>query len=301
VLDLDLLEKTTFWIDDVDLAGADLGSVADLAAAALGLAKGEVMVVDVRPGTVAFDVLRRTVPARSIVGKERELLCRLAELPEVKLGPAAAVHSEGVLGFISLDPVEGARAIEESAAVAAEVAERVAKRALVFASGPEVRDGKIRDTNSPYLVERLGAAGFRAERGGVLEDDRAAVAASLEDALSRGYGLVVTTGGVGAEDKDHLVEAILRLDPRALTPWILRFTPDMRRHHKEGVRVAVGRVGPTRLVALPGPHEEVRLACDVLLAALARAAGDHEIAEEIAGALRGRWQSKMKGEHIHHG
>lgn len=302
-MELNLLEKTTFWVDDVELASTDLGRLAAAAAAALELPPEDVMVVDVRPRLVAFDVLRPAVRAEAVVAKERELLRRLGAIEGVSLGPGAAVHSEGVLGLIAVDPAEGARAIEVSQAMGASVREHVARRALVFASGSEVRDGKIRDTNSPYLAGALGGAGYRADFGGVLEDDTTAVQAALEFAAGGGYGLVLTTGGVGAEDKDHNVEAILRIDPRAHTPWILRFERDMRRHHKEGVRIAVGRLGPTLFVALPGPHEEVRLAAEVLLPALARAAPDQELAEALARALRERWQEKMRrhgGGHDRH-
>lgn len=302
-MELNLLEKTTFWIDDVDLDGTDLGAIAAAAADVLGLARDEVMVVDVRPGVVAFDVLRPSVEAEAILGKERPLLERVGRIAGVRLGPDAKVHSEGVLGFIALDPVEGERALAQAEAVSNEVLRKVARRALVFASGSEVRDGSIRDTNSPFLLEALRGAGFTAEFGGILEDDLAAVVAALDDAIGRGHGLVITTGGVGAEDKDFNVEAILRVDPAAQTPWILRFTPDMRRHHKEGVRIAVGRVGPTRLVALPGPHDEVRLAADVLLAAVARGASDAELAEALAAVLRERWLQKMSrpgGKHERH-
>lgn len=299
-MELNLLEKTTFWIDGAELGGADLGCVAAEAADALGLGRDEVMVVDVRPGIVAFDVLRPSVDAQAIIGKERPLLARLAAVEGVRLGPEAKVHSEGVLGFIALDPVEGARALADGERLAGEIRRNVARRALVFASGTEVRDGSIRDTNSPFLLEALRGAGFRAEFGGVLEDALAAAVSSIEDAIGRGHGLVVTTGGVGAEDKDFNVEAILRLDPQARTPWILRFTPDMRRHHKEGVRIAVGRVGPTRLVALPGPHDEVRLAADVLTEALARDADDADLAEALATVLRERWMEKMAQGGAHH-
>ncbi len=293
-MELNLLEKTTFWIEGVELASADLGRVAAAAAAALELPAQDVMVVDVRPGLVAFDVLRPTVKAEAVVAKEREVLRRVGEIEGVAIGDGAAVHSEGVLGLIGVDPEQGARTVEASRVMAASVREHVARRVRLFASGSEVRDGKIRDTNSPFLAEALGAAGYRVDFGGVLEDDAPAVTAALEDAVGSGYGLVITTGGVGAEDKDHNVEAILRLDPRAHTPWILRFERDMRRHHKDGVRIAVGRVGPTLLVALPGPHEEVRLAAEELLGALGRGAPDDELAEALARVLRERWHAKMR-------
>jgi len=292
-MELNLLDKTTFWIDDVELDGTDLGDLAAAAASVLRLPREEVMVVDVRPGLVAFDVVRPQVDAESIAGKAAALLARLSSIPGVTLGPAAAIHSEGVLGLIALDPPQAARALEATRSIAADVREQVARRAIVFASGSEVRDGKIRDTNSPYLAEVLGRAGHKVEFGGILEDDLGAVIARLEDVLGRGFGLVVTTGGVGAEDKDFNVEAIQRVAPGAHTPWILKFERDMRRHHKEGVRIAVGRVGPTLLVALPGPNDEVRATTEVLVSGLSRRAPDADLAEALAAVLRSRWQEKM--------
>lgn len=292
-MDWNLLEKTTFWIDDVGLSNADLGCLADVAARALGLEQKEVMVVDVRPGVVAFDILPGHVRAENVVGKEKEILDRIAEVPGVRLGSRAAVHSEGVLGLIALEAGDAERVLEDSAAMASEIGKAVSRRALVFASGRELIDGNIQDTNSPYLLEELAAAGYKAEFGGILEDSLPAAASVLDGALGRGYGLVFTTGGVGAEDKDFNIEAILRLDPQAHTPWILKFTPDMGRHHKEGVRIAVGRVGVSRLIALPGPHEEVRLAWSVLKEGLGSGVGDATLANDLADVLRQQWMKKM--------
>ena len=52
-MEWDLLEKTTFWVNDVDLKGADLDQVSEAAARALCLQPREVMVIDVRPGHIA--------------------------------------------------------------------------------------------------------------------------------------------------------------------------------------------------------------------------------------------------------
>lgn len=289
-MEWDLLEKTTFWVDGVDLAQVNLADVAGAAAAALSLRPGEVMVVDVRPGQVAFDVLRNPVRAQDIAGREKELLRRLGNVPGVTVSALAAVHSEGVLGYIALDEKDAAGVLAESARLAAGVSAAVKVRAVVFASGAEVMAGKIEDTNSPYIMRALREAGFKARFGGVLEDRAVPAAAAIEAALGRGYGLVVTTGGVGAEDKDFGIEAVRRMDPGACTPWILKFTPDYHRHHKEGVRIAVGEVGLTRLVALPGPHEEAKLGCDRLIEGLKRGLAKDDLAEFIAGALRRRWR-----------
>jgi len=292
-LEWDLLEKTTFWIDDVNLQNADLGEVAKAAAAVLGMDTKEVMVVDVRPGLLAFDIMKRKIKAESVIGKQKEILTRLSGLPGVAMGDKAAVHSEGILGLIALDSKEAAGVLEKSVDLTKQITQAVSKRAVVFASGTEVITGKIKDTNSPYIMDALGKAGYKVKFGGILQDDAVAAANRIKGAVDEGYGLIVTTGGVGAEDKDYSVEAILRIDPGAYTPYILKFRPDYHRHHKEGVRIAVGKTGLTRMVALPGPHEEARLGCDRLIVGMQQGLKDSLLAEFIANALRERWRDKM--------
>lgn len=301
MLEWDLLEKTTFWIDDIDLDNANLGQVAEVAAQALELLPEEVMVVDVRPGLLAFDILKKTVKPHAVAGKGENILQGLTSLQGVTMGPNVAIHSEGILGFIALDPKEVAEVLRTSADQARQVSEAMARRAIVFASGAEVIAGKIEDTNSPYIMQQLEKQGFTARFGGILEDNAKLAAARIEEALEAGFGLVVTTGGVGAEDKDFSIEAILLLDPQAFTPWILKFIPDYHRHHKEGVRIGVGQVGMARIVALPGPHEEVISGCNSLLAGLAQGLEAEPIAESIAAGIRERWRKAMKDGGYKHG
>jgi molybdenum cofactor synthesis domain-containing protein len=295
-MDWNLLEKTTFWIEGAHLDGANLDHVAAEAAAALGLLAGEVMVVDVQEGMVAFDILPRHVSAESVAGTGTEMLRRLAEVPGVNLDADATIHSEGVLGLIALDPDHAKTVVAKSAEVGAAVVKAVSRRACVFASGSEVIAGNIQDTNSPYLIRTLADVGFRTEFGGIIEDSTSAAVQALDAAIMRGFGLVITTGGVGAEQKDHSVEAVLKLDPAAHTPWILRFTPDMRRHHKTGVRIALGRVGICRIIALPGPHAEVQAGCGALVEGLERGLEDGALAEAMASAIRERWLNHAGGD-----
>ncbi len=294
-MEWNLLEKTTFRVEGAELEGANLDDTAAAAALALGFDPREIMVVDVQPGLIAFDVLKKNVSAESVAGKAREILGRLAGVPGIRVQPGASVHSEGVLGMIALDPKTAREVISRSAEIGQAVADAVARRACVFSSGSEVISGKIEDTNSPYLVQTLTEAGFRAEFGGIIEDSVSASVSALEAALMRGFGLIITTGGVGAESKDHSVEAVLKLDPRAATPWILKFTPDMKRHHKEGVRIAVGRVGICRIVSLPGPHPEVRLGSRALIEGIQAGLGDAALAESIASVIRERWLGTVSG------
>jgi len=300
-MEWNLLEKTTFWIEGAELRGANLDDAAAAAAGILCLEPREIMVVDVRPGLIAFDVLKKNIPAESVAGRGGELLKGLAGVPGITLRPDAAVHSEGVLGLIALDPETAVEVISRSSEIGRTVAGAVARRACVFASGAEVISGKIEDTNSPYLLRALKDAGFEAQFGGIVEDSVQAAVSALEEAMARGFGLIVTTGGVGAESKDQSVEAVLKLDARAVTPWILKFTPDGKRHHKEGVRIAVGRVGICRIVCLPGPHAEVLLGAAVLIDGLHAGLEDAVLAESIASAIRERWLNHMGNGGSHHG
>ncbi len=298
-MEWDLLEKTTFWVEGAELQSANLDDTAAAAAEALGFEPGEIMVVDVQPGFIAFDVLKKNIPAESVAGKAAEILGRLAGVPGISLDSNASVHSEGVLGLIALDPKSAVEVISRSAETGQAVARAVSKRACVFSSGAEVIAGKIVDTNSPYLVQALTAAGFKAQFGGIIEDRVSAAVSALDGAMMRGFGLLITTGGVGAESKDYSIEAVLKLDPDAFTPWILKFTPDGKRHHKNGVRIAVGRVGICRIVSLPGPHAEVCLGSRALIEGLEAGLEDAALAESIASVIRERWLNHMGGDRVH--
>jgi len=289
-VELNLLEKTELWITGVELDRANLNEVAAAVAGVLKLPAESVLVIDVRDGVVALDILRRKIMAEQIVGKERELLASLAAVSGVRLTPRAAVHARGILGLIAADPEQREEILERAGRLAEQVKSTAARRGMVFATGREVQEGLIEDTNSPYLIELFEKNGYRMRFGGVLPDDLETITGRLRAAAAEGYGLVVTTGGVGAEDKDFTVEGICRLDPLAETPSILHFHAGQGRHVKGGVRIAVGRAGLTTFVALPGPHDEVRLAAPVLLEGLKAGADKKHLAGALAGVLREKWR-----------
>lgn len=286
-MEYNLLEKTELWITGIHLHKVNLTTLAARAAETLGVASAEVKVVDVREGLVTLDILRRTVRAEDVAGKQEALLRNLAAIPGVELEPDAAVHSDGVLGIIALDPAEVPEVLDRTQEMTASILAKVSRRAIVYSTGSEVRQGLIEDTNGPYLQQVLEALGFQVTLGPVLEDSEHAIARALDDAVSRGYGLVITTGGVGAEHKDRSVEGLLRVDPQAATAWLVHYTKGQGRHEKEGVRIAVGQVGPTLMVTLPGPHDEVRAAMPVLRRHLERGSVDKRaLAEDLAATLR---------------
>ncbi len=296
-MQLNLLEKTEMRIYGLVLHAVNLSAVAAVAAEVLGLPPAKVLVVDVRDDHICLDLLVKTIDMEQVAGREKALLAALASVEGLEVTAGAYVDSAGIMGLIGGDADEAAAIIARSEAMASDIERNVLKRALVFATGFEVANKMIEDTNSPYLLDLLSSQGYRAELGGVLADDAGLIASRLMDAVDRGYGLVITTGGVGAEDKDFSVEAMTRIDPEAATPWIVKFEVGTGRHVKEGVRIGVGQCGLTTIVNLPGPHDEVVAAGDVLRRHCRTGRIDKAaLAAETAAVLR----DKLRHKHWHH-
>ena len=102
---------------------------------------------------------------------------------------------------------------------------------------------------------------------------------------------------MGAEAKDCTLEALLALDPGAVTPHICKYEKGTGRHAKDGVRIGVGRAFDSLIVALPGPNDEVRASLDVLVEGLRSNLDKHALAEEIARNLRALLREKMGHRH----
>lgn len=300
-LDLNLLSKTEIRIQGISLDSANLTDIAESAARVLELPPGKVAVIDVRPGQVALDILMPNIAAEQFFGKEKRLLEAVAALPGVKLDQGAFIHSEGILGAISLDETAAPAAIGAARAVASKMGAGAGlnrARVMIFPTGFELIAKNIQDTNTPYLCKIFGEAGLLAEPGPCLPDNLQALSRALRDAALSSRA-VVTTGGVGAEDKDFSVEAILSIDPGAAAPYLVRFTKGQGRHVKDGIRIAVGEYQGCILAALPGPHDEVRLSGPILLRGVKQRLDKNAIAEELAAVLRGKFTESMKAHHHH--
>jgi hypothetical protein len=290
-LEINLLQKTELWIKGISLKNARLDDIAHRVAGVLELEPNEVMVVDVRDDHIVLDILRQILKASQIAGKGQEILRRVAEVPGVTLSEEASLHSEGALGWVCLDQTDYGPALEKAQQMGEEIRRRVARRAIVFSTGFEVQKGLIADTNFPLIEDRLRREGYTVYPGGVLPDHVGTIAYRLQRALDEGFGLILTSGGVGAEEKDCTVEGLLRVDPSAATPYIVKFEPGTGRHVKDGVRIAVGKLGISWLVALPGPTREVQIGLDQLLEGLDKGWDEKQMAEHIASALRGKWRA----------
>lgn len=293
---LNLLEKTELWINNITLNNANLTELAETAARILGLDSNKVLVVDVRPQHITLDILEKDIPEENIMGKESLLLSEISKLQGVNITDETYIHSNGILGMICLDVEKPKEVLNTITTMTNEIKEKISKRAIVFPTGFELKQNLIEDTNTPYLKKSLEEEGYKVTVGDIIEDDMDDMVYKLSDAISRAFGLIITTGGVGAEDKDKSVESILKIDPNAATPYIVKFKQGTGRHVKDGVKIAVGQVGPTYVVGLPGPNDEVQIASKILIECLKNNCDKTEMARQIAKALA----EKLTAKKFHH-
>lgn len=292
--EFDLLRKTELRVEGISLQNANLNDIAAVVADILRVEREGIIVTDVQGDTITIDVLKESVDAYDILGKKDELLQRLSRLPGVGITEKTSISSHGMLGWVALDYGKAKPALKRSERIIDEIRRRLPKQAIVFSTGFEVASGQIEDTNTPAIGRRLEAEGYSVTPGPTLRDDKLLIAANLRQAVDDGYGLVITTGGVGAEDKDHTIEAVLALDPEAATPYVCKYKKGTGRHYKDGVKIAVGQASQALVVALPGPNDEVKSSLDVLVSGLKSNLSASVLAEEIASNLRKGLQHKAK-------
>ena len=289
---INLLEKTEVWIDDVILDNVNLSDLAKAFAETIGIDEDKVLVVDVRETHITFDILEKILDPKQFFGKKLEIFDALEKVQGFKRTEYSDIHSEGILGMINLDTQDVDQVINNMNLMTESIIKNISKRAMVFATGFEVEKGYIEDTNSPMIIEMLKDNGYKAEFGGILKDDIVSISNGIIDAIDSGYGLIITTGGVGAEDKDHTVEAISLIDTEAHTPYIVKYTKGQGRHVKDGVRIAIGSLGQSYIVALPGPNDEVLIGMNALLNGLENSLSKELLGDSIAKVLSEKLMTK---------
>lgn len=108
--------------------------------------------------------------------------------------------------------------------------------------GETPADGQIYDSNRQVLAGLLGNLGCEVTDLGILKDERAGLAATLEETAA-GHDLIVTSGGVSSGDEDHVKQAVEQAGGR-LHFWRLAIKP--------GRPVALGQIHRVPFIGLPG-------------------------------------------------
>lgn len=149
----------------------------------------------------------------------------------------------------------------------AELTVRARPRVVILSSGEELTapgtplaEGHIYDANTPALVAAVTEMGGEPVPLARVSDDPAAVEAALRDAAEAG-DLVLTSGGVSVGAHDHIRDAIERLG--RLDFWRIAMQP--------GKPLAVGRIGQTKVIGLPGNPVSALVVAEILVRPLIRA------------------------------
>ena len=287
-MEVNLVGKTELWVQNIRLKQANLTEIGRATAKVLGLNDDEVLVVDASSEHITLDVFRSSLNMEQFIGKEKELFRKLSEIEGVVVTEKTSIHSEGILEMITLDNELTEEITQKTRLMSREIEKAFLKRVKVFPTGSEVIDGVIKDTNSPLTKQEFEKRGYEVSIGEPLPDDEIAIANSIENAIYEGYGMIITTGGIGAEEKDKTVEATKRLDPTAAVPWIVKYEKKGR-HIKEGVRIGVGKVEKALIINLPGPTDELEKCLEVILTEMEKQNYDKEIlANLLASRLKAR-------------
>ncbi|WNK00954.1 molybdopterin molybdotransferase MoeA [Thalassospiraceae bacterium LMO-JJ14] len=121
-------------------------------------------------------------------------------------------------------------------------------RVAVFSTGDEVRDpsgdapaGCIYDANRYTVMSMLAQLGMEVTDLGILPDNEQAIADALASAADA-HHVLMTSGGVSAGEEDHVKSAVEKLGD--IHFWRLAIKP--------GRPIALGQVGDTAFVGLPG-------------------------------------------------
>ena len=284
--DMQLLGKTEIWMQGVHLDNANLPEIASRAAEVLSLPEDKVFVTDVRPALVVLDVLQPKVALEQVVGRQPQIFAAISEIDGVSVDDNALIHSEGVLGVIGSTREQAKSIVENAKRMDKQIQEYASGRVAVVSTGPEIQKGEVKDTNFEAISEFMSNAGFEVFYGGVAGDTEREIAGLIARLSGEGYGLIITTGGVGAEDKDHTIEAVEGLDPDLSTAILAQYKKGHGRHVKDAIRICVGSLGWSTIISLPGPTHEVKLALPVIVEQLKLGTTAATLVEAIAEPIR---------------
>ena len=121
-------------------------------------------------------------------------------------------------------------------------------RVAIFSTGDEIHEpgtalppGCVYDANRHALVALVKALGAAPTDLGILADEAGAIGAALA-AAATGHDLILTSGGMSVGEEDHIASAVRARG--SLYFWKLAIKP--------GRPVAMGQIGGTALIGLPG-------------------------------------------------
>ena len=156
----------------------------------------------------------------------REALLKVNSLGEmviaVKRGDTLVRKGEGIAGMrviplvISKEKMEQAREAAGSEPIL-DIMPLKPKKSVILATGSEIFKGRIEDTFTPVVEEKLHHLGAVVTGKAVLDDDAPAVTEAILEAVRDGAELVCVTGGMSVDPDDRTPLAIRNTGAEIIT------------------------------------------------------------------------------------
>jgi molybdenum cofactor synthesis domain-containing protein len=116
-------------------------------------------------------------------------------------------------------------------------------RAAIVATGSEVFHGRIRDSFTPVVEEKLSEYGIGVVARHLCDDDLESIAGAVRDCVGQGAGLVVCTGGMSV-DPDDLTPGAIKAAGAEIVSYGAPVMP--------GAMFLVAYLGQVPVLGLPG-------------------------------------------------
>jgi nicotinamide-nucleotide amidase len=104
----------------------------------------------------------------------------------------------------------------------------------ILAIGTELVIGRIQDTNSFWMAQRIAELGGQVRRITQLPDDLPEIVRTIGESLSRGTRILITCGGLGPTPDDLTVDAVAQAAGRGTFVHEETLTDYVRRRNLEG-------------------------------------------------------------------
>ena len=125
------------------------------------------------------------------------------------------------------------------------------KTAGIITTGSEVYKGRIKDTFTPVIVEKLKEYGVEVTYHSLSLDDHEMTTSKINEALKQGVDLVLCTGGLSVDPDDKTPLAIKNTGAKIIS-YAAPDLPGPGDPVRHGHRVAAGGAGAVRRRQLPG-------------------------------------------------
>jgi len=127
-------------------------------------------------------------------------------------------------------------------------------RAAVVTVSDSVFQGKKRDLSGAAVAEVLQQSGWSVEHTRVVSDDMAVIAATLRELSSKGFEVIITTGGTGIAARDVTPEATRKVITREIPGLAEQMRREGARNEPRAAlsRGVAGVAGNALIINVPG-------------------------------------------------